>query len=448
MKKKLTHKEFVEKLLLKNKQYASGDFSLTSEYIGSNDPIGCHCNIHNTDWSPLPVELCRNRNMCPDCGREIGIRSRTISREEFVERLNKQIPNVKLVGQYVNMTTRTWFECEKQHQWYVTPNNVLNTLYGCPYCSGRKTLAGFNDMWTTRPDLASMLTYPEDGYKYTFASNKKAWFNCPDCGTPSLKTINNVAMHNFGCQHCSDSVSYPNKFSRALLDQLPIESYDCEYQPEWVEPYYYDNHFWYNGVEYILEMDGALHSKEQTFSRTTMQQIQEADLIKDRLAEQHDIHMIRIDCIKSDMEYIKLNILSSELNDVFDLLNIDWELCDKQGQKNILKEACKLYMSHKYTFADIGKILCVHPATVSNYLKRGSKFGWCDYTPQKEKSVILVNNEGNMLHIFASISECCRKMRRLYETPFCIKCIRDSCRTHKPYKGFNFRFANETQQNN
>lgn len=446
MKRRLTHEEFVEKLLLRNQQYASGDFSLTSKYIGSNNPIGCHCNIHNLDWLPLPVELCRG-NGCPNCGREIGAKNRTISCQEFIKRLNKQIPNIKLVGQYVNMTTRTWFECGKQHRWYVTPNNVLNTLYGCPYCSGRKTLAGFNDMWTTRPDLASMLTYPEDGYKYTFASNKKAWFNCPDCGTPSLKIINNVAMHNFGCQHCSDGVSYPNKFSRALLDQLPIEGYDCEYRPEWAEQYYYDNHFWYNGVEYILEMDGALHTNKQTFSRTTIEQIQITDHIKDELARRHNIRMIRIDCAKSDMEYIKSNIINSELGSVFDFSNVDWVLCDQKGQKNILREACKLYMSQEYSLSEIGKLLYVHPATVSIYLQKGSKFGWCDYIAQKNKPIMVIDDNAYIIHTFVSISECSREMKRLYDTPFYPDSIRNSCKNHKPYKGFNFRFANETQQN-
>lgn len=447
MSKKLTNEEFIEKLLLKNQQYAKGEFFLTSEYIGSFNPIGCHCNIHNTDWNPLPAELCRNRSMCPDCARESGKRHRTVSREEFIMRLNKQMPNVKLVGQYVNMTTRTWFECGKQHRWYVTPNQVLNTLYGCPYCSGRKTLVGFNDMWTTRPDLALMLTFPEDGYKYTFSSNKRAWFNCPNCGTPSLKTINNIATYGFGCQHCSDSVSYPNKFSRALLDQLPINGYDCEYRPQWAEPYYYDNHFWYDGIEYILEMDGDLHYKEQSISGKTIEQIQQTDRIKDELAHNHNIHIIRIDCRKSDMEYIKSHILCSELNSVFDLSCIDWNLCDQNGQKNILKEACSLYTENNYTFAEIGDILHVHPATVSNYLRCGTKFGWCDYIPQREKPVLVVDEDDGILHVFSSMRKCEHDMYELYGISFSTHAISNACKTHKPYKGFNFRFASETQQN-
>jgi hypothetical protein len=194
-------------------------------------------------------------------------------------------------------------------------------------------------------------------------------------------------------------------------------------------------------------MDGALYTKEQTFSRTTIEQIQEADRIKDELASRHNIHMIRIDCVNSDMEYIKSNILNSEFNGVFDLSNVDWDLCDQKGQKNILREACDLYMSKYYSLSEIGKLLHVHPATVSIYLKKGSQFGWCDYIPQREKPIIAIDDNGLIIHSFVSISECCREMEMLYTIPFYSTGIRNACKTHKPYKGFNFRFANETQQN-
>lgn len=446
MSKKLTHEEFVEKLLRKNKHYADGDFVLIGQYTGSNNPIECHCNIHNTEWKPLPVELCRNKG-CPDCGRESSVKNRTLSYEQYNEKLNKSRPGFIVVGPYIDELTPTNFQCKNGHIFTNTPAGVLHSHGGCPYCKGRKILIGYNDMWTTRPNIAAMLTNPEDGYKYTAGSNKKTWFNCPDCGVPSLKIINNVATHNFGCQHCSDNISYPNKFSRALLDQLPIDSYDCEYQPEWAKPYYYDNHFLYNGVEYFLEMDGHLHYNAQTFSRTTLEKIQETDRIKNELALRHNVCIIRINCEKSDVEYIKTNILNSGLSNVFDLSNIDWQLCDKKAQKNILKEACELYMSKLYTLVDIGKMLHVHPTTVSHYLQKGSRFGWCDYIPQKEKPVAIIDDNNHVVHLFASIAECGREMKQSHNTPFYPEGIRNSCQTHKPYKGFNFRFANETTQN-
>lgn len=389
MNVKLTHEKFLEKLLQKNKYYANGDIEIVGQYMGFREPIECHCNIHDINWESFPTDLCNDS--------------------------------------------------------------------GCFYCNGKKNsrkkwkreiIVGLNDMWTTRPDVASMLQDPEDGYKYSFGSNEKTWFVCPDCKTPAFKTINNVSSYGLCCQHCSDHISYPNKFSRALLDQLPIDGYDCEYQPKWAEPYYYDNHFWYDGTEYILEMDGHFHFREGTFSRNTLEQTQERDRIKNELALQHNIHIIRIDCIKSDMNYIKSNMLNSELNVVFDLSDIDWELCEQKAQKNVLKEACKLYMTRMYNCINIGEILHINQSTVRRYLIKGAKYGWCDYSPIKEKAVVVIDDSGQIIHSFHSMSECCREMRHIYKLPFFFAYIRKALESHEPYHGFNFRFANEFNNNN
>lgn len=466
MGRKLTHEEFLEKVLQGNKYYANGDFVIKGQYIGSDKPIECHCNIHNVDWSPIPVNLYRGCG-CLNCGKEAVSKKiskimkgktsnalcKTLTHKEFLERLTQKNQHYVdgdfiVVGQYKGMYEPIRCHCNIHNvDWNPLPINLCKGS-GCHYCWGKRTIVGYNDMWTTRPDIAMLLTNPEDGYKYTFSSNEKTWFNCPDCGTPSLKKICNVSHHDFGCQHCSDSVSYPNKFGRALLDQLPIDGYDYEYQPDWAKPYYYDNHFAYNGIEYILEMDGELHFKNQTLSQDTLEQTQARDRLKDELAAQHDIHMIRIECMKSEMDYIKSNILQSELNNIFDLTNINWELCDQKAQKNILKEACRLYMSHLYTLKEIGKILQVHPSTISKYLSKGAKFGWSDYIPQKSKPVVIVDDNGQIIHSFNSMAECNREMKRLYNITFSNEYLRKALETHEPYHGLNFRFANEINNNN
>ena len=56
------------------------------------------------------------------------------------------------------------------------------------------------------------------------------------------------------------------------------------------------------------------------------------------MAKEHNIIVIRIDCKKSEKDYIKNNIIDSCLNDLFDLSNIDWDLCNKMGHKNLIKE--------------------------------------------------------------------------------------------------------------
>lgn len=384
MSKKLTHEEFVEKLLKKNKHYANGDFVFTGEYVGSNDPIGCHCNIHNKSWTPLPVELCRGKG-CPDCGRESSAKNRAAPLERFLQKLNSKKTGVVLDGEYVNMTTKTRFKCSKNHTWFATPNQVLNMPNGCPYCHGMYVWIGFNDLLTTRPDVARLLKNKEDGYKYTQNSNQRVEFVCPDCKTVVVKKINDVSNKGFSCQICSDGISYPNKFGRAFLKQLPIDFLKPEYQPSWAKPYFYDNYFEYNNQKYIVEMDGAFHYIEKQRGTQTLKERQRIDALKTCLANQNDVKIIRIDCLLSDCDYIKNNILNSELNNIFDLSNINWRLCDMSAQKSLVALACKLYQSGVRQINDLAKELGISKTTVTKYLQKGSQLGLCDYQLKRLK---------------------------------------------------------------
>ena len=58
-----------------------------------------------------------------------------------------------------NSNKRVWWKCKEGHE---RPGLIANRARkgkadpGCPYCSGRKVLAGFNDLATTHPDIAAM----------------------------------------------------------------------------------------------------------------------------------------------------------------------------------------------------------------------------------------------------------------------------------------------------
>lgn len=66
---------------------------------------------------------------------------------------------------------------------------------GCPYCSGKRVLAGFNDLATTRPDVAEAWDYarnpggPEDVTPGS-SSRKYCWI-CPECTEPWTATVAN-----------------------------------------------------------------------------------------------------------------------------------------------------------------------------------------------------------------------------------------------------------------
>lgn len=46
------------------------------------------------------------------------------------------------------------WKCSQGHKWLTSPNTRTNQNSGCPYCSGKYLLEGFNDLATTHPKLA------------------------------------------------------------------------------------------------------------------------------------------------------------------------------------------------------------------------------------------------------------------------------------------------------
>ena len=50
---------------------------------------------------------------------------------------------------------RVWWQCEVGHEWDIDIKHRTTGGTNCPYCSGRKLLASFNDLKTINPDLAN-----------------------------------------------------------------------------------------------------------------------------------------------------------------------------------------------------------------------------------------------------------------------------------------------------
>lgn len=104
---------------------------------------------------------------------------------------------------------------------------------------------------------------------------------------------------------------------------------------------------------------------------------------KDRLAKENGYKVIRI----SDEGNIKDNILNSDLNELFDLSNIDWLEAEEFTYCNLVKMVCSYWNDNpSLTTSDISKIINFCKNTVCKWLKQGSKVGWCNYkTPQQIK---------------------------------------------------------------
>ena len=322
---------------------------------------------------------------------------RKLTNDEFqsmLKMLRDQGKDIHSTSNYINSKTPMWFYCSKGHWWRTRPNNILYNNHECPYCAGKKVWIGFNDLWTTRPDVAKLLKDPNDGYNHTKGSNKKVEFICPHCNSVIEQYIFYVCRNGLSCQMCSDGVSYPNKLIRQVLKQLHVD-FIPEYVAEWSQSKMYDCYFKdNNGQEYVIEMDGIQHYVDNCMPHQALKDIQNNDILKTDLANDNGVFMIRINCSTSSIEYIKKNILLSKLNGLFDLSVIDWDACDINAQSSFVKQACDLYMSGICSTKDIGRILQLDKTTVRRYLKRGVKFGWCNYNPKTvhSKPVLAIDN--------------------------------------------------------
>ena len=110
---------------------------------------------------------------------------------------------------------KVWWLCEKGHEYQalVRTQGREARKSGCPYCVGKKVLAGFNDLATTQPKIAAQWHPERNGQltpqTVTAGSNKKAWWVCEE-GHVWQAVINNRAgkLKN-GCPVCAGRVKEP-----------------------------------------------------------------------------------------------------------------------------------------------------------------------------------------------------------------------------------------------
>ena len=457
MGKKLTHEEFIARVIEKNEHVRNGEIEILGTYEGKDKSIKCHCISHDVIWEPKPGTLYKGSG-CPTCKGEKISKSKFMSRDQFVNLLKEAGNKTVLYGDYNGIYEDAEFLCPVGHIFTDKAATVLHGNVKCPYCAGRRVLVGFNDLWTTAPAAAAMLSNPNDGYNITKGTNIKQSFTCPLCGKVQDKYVINVVRRGLQCSNCSDHITFPNRFGRAFLSQLPIDNFIPEYHPDWLKPYRYDNYFQYNNKEYVLEMDGGIgHGNKQWKTGDKDVDGKMIDELKDKMAIARNVHVIRIDYQESSCEYIKKNILESDLSCIFNLSEINWEKCNMDAQKNLVKECCDLYMFSTKNLHTIADELKISHQTVWAYLKRGVQFGWCDYDPKQSSSapeigkygrkIIITNIDSREQFTFGNIGCCEREIFDTCGIKISHNTIRKYCNNKQPYNGYIFNFMDETIQN-
>lgn len=247
----------------------------------------------------------------------------------------------------------------------------------------------------------------EDALKYSYKSRQYIDWICPHCGTEiPHKSISNIVKDGLSCPNCSDKISYPQKLMMHILchirdNYLPWMEILTEYSPSWCKykgltKNYHKGRYDFaikkeEKILMIIEMDGLYHYVDNKMSGQSFFNSDWIDLEKNILAKKNlGIYPIRIDCKKSELDYIKNNILDSQLNTIFWFWgvnlekDVDWSNCEKRALKSVVKNVCDLYNDGLHAYQIIEKTGLSRSAVYS-YLKKGARVKLCNYPDGREK---------------------------------------------------------------
>ena len=123
----------------------NSNINILDDYDGLNKNYSCECKICGYSFIRLGYSL-RKGTGCTQC----YFKSKEISKDDFLKRLNDYHNNkITLYGEYVNITTPTFFKCEDcKHIWEADPYKVCSYT-GCPNCfcsHGERKIKNFLDL--------------------------------------------------------------------------------------------------------------------------------------------------------------------------------------------------------------------------------------------------------------------------------------------------------------
>ncbi|MSS38947.1 hypothetical protein FYJ37_00925 [[Clostridium] scindens] len=398
--RKLTQKEYEERFY---SIYDSEKFKIVSPYISRREYLTIEHVSSGNKYTKKAYEWLKLKNFEDYCEFR-GSQGNKVSQDEYEKRFYDIYGDkFTLESKYTSMHDNILIKhnaCGSTFERRAL--NALNGKITCPCESAKDFVTEINSIAIKDPDFAKLFLNKNDTYKYSCGSTQKSDFVCPECGKIiKNKQILSVYKQGLFCPVCGKKASLGERIMYQLLYMFN-EKLDCSFDYDktynWSCSKRYDFLFKLNGITYIVETHGNQHySSTQQFKNSTLSSQKSNDLYKYNLAIDNNIvepdNYIVIDCRKSDIDYIKNNILDSKLDELFNLVDFDWELCFLESATPTLKMVCDAWNKGFNTYDELTNELHMHYQTIQKYLSQGRKLGMCDYTRIKRKKV---NSDSNI----------------------------------------------------
>ncbi|MBQ6126592.1 MAG: zinc-ribbon domain-containing protein [Erysipelotrichaceae bacterium] len=219
-----------------------------------------------TDGKATGCPYCANKKVWPS-DNDLKTWCIQNGREDVLMEWDYKV-NHKLPSEYLPHTDKKvdWI-CQKKHSYKMRIcDKTKNKPYGCPVCSGKQLLVGYNDLKTLFPEVAAEWDYdendtlPEDhiagthdkvhwicskcGYRYEAQIKERTYgkTGCPKCSFYYKTSVPEQAIYYYARKAFPDAVnSYRSDFLNGMEIDVFIPS-----QRIGIE---YDGKFWHNSNE-------------------------------------------------------------------------------------------------------------------------------------------------------------------------------------------------------
>ena len=283
--------------LLEEWDYQNNHGKTPSDYsFGSKQEVFWICRYCGSSFpSRINTRVRYRTQSCTECAKKQSWKTR---HEKLIceKNLATEFPNISAEWDYelntgitpedVTKGTRDvyYWKCPNGHPSY--PARVANRAIngtGCPVCSGRKLLAGINDLATVNPRLASQWdyekNYPKTPQEVFPRSGKKYWWICPLCGESYQAIVSNRAAGKAHDKCSKKGSSFPEQAIYYYVKKIFSDAVSRD------TSFGYELDVYIPSINVAVEYDGVKYHEGQ--------EKLERDNKKDALCENADVKLFR-----------------------------------------------------------------------------------------------------------------------------------------------------------
>lgn len=269
---------------------SKSNFSVLSEYHGSESNVKCKCNICKYEWEEI-ARTVAERDYCPKCKKKTRIKPLN----KVLKELNSKNPNVTVEineSEYTGRKSIISCKCKKcGNSWKSNIFAFQNSKGCCRKCINK--IRRSNDDFITELSKINNSIKPLE----TFSTvHKKMKFQCLQCGHIWVtKPCNIITGEKSGCPKCNVS-----KGEKRIEEILKRENIEYIWQKEFdgligINGGKLSFDFYIPAFNYLIEYQGEFHdgtARHQTKKKLLKQQ--EHDKRKKQYANNHNINLLEI----------------------------------------------------------------------------------------------------------------------------------------------------------